>query len=1150
MNFIRYCLDHPVTVSVGVILVVMFGLLSLLAIPVQLTPNVDTPIITVSTRWAGANPQEIEREIVDRQEEFLRSVKSLQKMTSESRDNAAKVVLEFSPGMDKNEALRDVSDKLRQVTGYPIEVDEPTVAAADASVDNPMAWLILFSDTKDPNDQEIRKLRDFVEDFVQPYLDRVDGVASTDIYGGLEREMQVRVDAGKLASRGLTLSQVRDALRRQNENISAGTRWQGKRDYAIRTVGQYENEQDILSTVVAYTSGGPVYVRDVAEVELSFKDPEGFVRSKGQYVLAFPVRREVGANVVTVMDNLKVAIARVNEDVLKARGMHVELVQVYDETVYIRQAIEMVRSNITFGSALVLGLLLVFLRSWRATAVLALSIPVSVIGTFLIIVALGRTLNVISLAGIAFAVGDVVDSAYVVLENIFRHRQMGKDARTSVLDGTREVWGAVLASTLTTMAVFLPVIFIQEEAGQLFRDISIAEVAAVGLSMIVAVTVVPPLAVRLLGRDKAKFKFPTEDQPLTKKNATTQGERKDIVMWFAGLIASLVDRINGTRMGRALVILGMTFGSLAMARLLVPDATYLPAGNRNLVFGFLITPPGYSLDEFGRMGNIIEKVVAPYWEAEPGSPEHKQLDRKWIEQVEAKLAANAIQELNNKKLSSLERSRAKREWLTPPPLIDNFFFVSFDGGCFMGCSSRDPASVEPLVRLLETAGQLIPGTFSFFQQTQLFSFGGGNTAEIQIRGDDLEKVTAAALAMQGECMKRFSGYPRAIPGNFALGRPETRILIDRERAADLGLDVTDVGLIVEACVDGAFVGDFRQKGGDTIDISLFMKDQKDRPTQEIAQLPIYSPAGRVVPLSAAVSLVGTTSLEQINHIERQRAVTLEIKPPESMALEAVIRQIKDEIEPQLRANGAIDASVLVSLTGNADKLVAARNSLVGAWKGWTTESLTNIISGRFFLSVIIVYLLMCALYESWVYPFVIMFSVPLAIFGGFFGLSLAHWGTMMSTHQPVQQLDVLTFLGFIMLVGLVVKNAILLVEQSLVYLREHNMPIRDSIREAVRVRVRPVCMTSLTSVFGLLPLALMPGSGSELYRGLAAVILGGMIVSTLGTFVLVPCVMCSVLEIRDYFKPERVSMVGEMEERSSERKPGPSTERVMETITG
>ena len=1101
MNLIRLCLHRPVGVSVGVLLVVLFGLLSLFAIPVQLTPNVDVTVVTVRTRWLGANPQEIEREIIDRQEEMLQSVKGVQKMSSQSRDNLGQITLEFYPDVSKEVALRDVTDKLRQVSGYPLEVDEPTVEATDAAEDRPIAWLTLYS--QDPSQSaEVRKLADFAEDYIKPYLDRVPGVGRVSVYGGMEREMQVRVAAGELAARGLTFGQVVGALRQQNANISAGTRAQGKLDFTVRTVGQYESEEQILDTVVAYTAGGPVYVRDIAEVELGYREPTSFVRSKRQYVLALPVWREVGTNVLEVMAGVKEAVVRVNEEVLQARGLRLELTQVYDETVYIRQSMGMVESNIIFGGGLATAVLLLFLRNWRATLVVALSIPVSVIGTFVVVVALGRTLNVISLAGIAFAVGMVVDNAIVVLENTYRHHQMGKHPFQAALDGTGEVWGAVLASTLTTMAVFIPVIFVREEAGQLFRDISVATATAVGLSLLVSVTVIPTLAARLLGAGARRARSATSGEADTGRAAAA--------------LAQLVERINASPIARPLVIVLVAGGALGLARMLIPDATYLPAGNRNLVVGTLLTPPGYSIDEFGRMAATIEEVVAPYWEAEPGSERKRQLDEQWVAQIQARIAAGQIPELvpgPQNRLSDLERDRARREWLTPPPLIDHFFFVCHGGGCFMGCSSRDAARVKPLKRLLETAGQRIPGVYPLFFQTQLFAFGGGNNAEIQIRGDDLSKVTAAATAMYQACNEAF-GQPRPSPTNFNLGRPEVQIVPDRERAADLGLSVVDVGLIVEACVDGAYVGDYRLAGGDTIDIALYVKGQQGQPTQTLGQVPIYTPAGTVVPLSAAVRLVDTTALEQINHIERQRAVTLQVNPPEAMPLEAVIRQIRQTIEPRLRATGQIDPGVLVSLTGNADKLVAARNTMVGEWKGLSLESLANLLGSRFFLSIIIVYLLMAALYESWLYPFVIMFSVPLAIFGGFLGLSVARWGTLLTTHQPVQQLDVLTFLGFVILVGIVVNNAILLVSQALIHLRERGMEAQRAIREAVRVRVRPVLMTSLTTVFGQLPLALFPGAGSELYRGLAAVMLGGLLISTMGTLVLVPAVLSALVDVR------------------------------------
>lgn len=1112
MSLTQLSISRPVTVSVAVLLLVLFGLLSLLAIPVQLTPNVDVPVVTVETHWRGATPAEVEREIVERQEEQLQSVKGVTKMTSTASDNRAQIRLEFVIGTDKSEALRDVTDKLRQVTGYPPEVDEPTVQAADSSVDNPIAWLILYSD-EDAESGEVRKLQDFAEDYIKPYLDRVPGVASVNIYGGMQREMQVRVRAGELAARGLTFNQLIEALQRQNENISAGTRAQGKRDFSIRTVGQFESAEQILGTVITYTAGGPVYVRDVADVCLDYAEPTSFVRSKGQFVLAFPVRREVGTNVIQVMNGVRQAVERVNAEVLRARNMRLEMTQVYDETVYINQSIAMVNQNIVYGGALAIVVLTLFLRNWRATLVVALAIPVSVVGTFVLMAALGRTLNVISLAGIAFAVGMVVDNSVVVLENIYRHYQSGKNAFKAALDGTNEVWGAVLASTLTTMAVFIPVIFVQEEAGQLFRDISVATVAAVGLSLLVSVTVIPPLAARLLGR-----RGPSGKSSAGPEVQAGHGR-------LANTAASIIAALGHHPILRLCVIAFLTLGSLALTPLLVPDTTYLPAGNRNLVFGFLLTPPGYSMEEFERMAHVIEREIGEYWRAAPGSPEHQALDERWIRRISARIAAGGIPELTAPPppwyafQAHLERERTRREWLTPPPLIDNFFFVAFNGGCFMGASSRDPARVRPLVKLLSVAGQQIPGVYPVFFQTQIFSFGGGNTAEVVLRGDNLQHVVDAANAMFTECMQRF-GFPQPSPRNFNLGRPEIQVSVDQERASDLGLRAVDVGRIVEACVDGTYVGDYRDQGGNIIDLRVYFAGQRGQPTGTLGNVPIYTPIGQVVPLSAAVRILQTTALEEINHTERQRSVSLTINPPEALALEEVTRQITREIEPQLRQTGRIAPDVIVTLTGNADKLIEARNTMIGRWEGWSLRTAANILGSRFALSLIITYLLMAALYESWIYPFVIMFSVPLAIFGGFLGLKIAYLSTLMTTDQPVQQLDVLTFLGFVILVGIVVNNAILLVDCSLQNLRIHGLPLREAILQAVRTRIRPVFMTSLTTFFGQLPLALMPGAGIELYRGLAAVMLGGLLIATLGTLVLVPLVLHTVAAVRErYARP-------------------------------
>lgn len=1097
---IQTCLRRPVGVSVGVLLTVLAGTLALVSIPIQLTPNVDTPIINVETAWPGANPQEVEREIVDQQEEQLRSVKGLRQMTSTSRDGSGGITLEYYTGVDKNEALREVTDKLRQVRSYPLEVRQPTVTAADTSRDSEIAWLILRA--KEGKGEQLTELYTFTKDFVKPYLDRVKGVASTDIYGGREKEIQVRVDLGRLAARGLLLSQVADALRHQNMDVSAGTRPQGKREFAVRTLGQYRSTGEIMNTVVAYTSGGPVYVRDVGEVVSSFKKQNNFVRSSGRYTLAFPVRREVGANVIEVMQGLREAVRKVNAEVLAPRNLGLELVQIYDETVYIDQSIGMVRESAIVGSALTIAVLMLFLRNWRPTLAVALAIPISVIGSFVVLALFGRTLNVISLAGIAFAIGMVVDDAIVVLENIYRHREMGKSPSQASYDGVKEVWSAVLASTLTTQAVFIPVMLVQEEAGQLFRDISVAIVAAMGLSLLVAVLVIPPLAQKLLsigGKGGGKVGG-------TGGGHAGAGPKASLV---GNIAAGLFDRFGRRGLSRFVLITALAFGSLWGAWALIPNSTYLPTGNRNLVFGALMTPPGYSVAEFKSMADAIESRISPYWTVKAGSPEQQELDRRWVEMVQGMLDKDAIPELADPSLSWLERDRIRREWLTPPPLMSDFFFVTFNGFVFMGATSADPARVKPLTRLLQTAGMSIPGVYCFFSQMPLFRESSGNTVELQIRGDDLDKVVAAGSTLFGTLLPTY-GFIQSDPQNFSLGRPEVQIRPDRERAADIGLTVADVGTIVESCVDGAYVGDYRPGGSERIDISLIAEGQQALPTQLIGQAPIFTPSGKVVPLTSLVQLTDTTSLEVIKRIERQRAVSLTISPPETRPLEAVITDVKATVE-KLREAGAIDPSVMVTFSGNADKLRVARNVMIGEWKGWTPATLISLLSGRFGLSVLICYLLLVALYESWLYPFVIMFSVPLAVFGGFLGLYLCQLGTLLSTNQPVQQLDVLTFLGFVILVGTVVKNAILLVDQSLQNFRDHGMSVDAAIREATRARTRPVLMTSLTTFFGLLPLAVIPGAGSELYRGLAAVCAGGMLVSTLGTLVLIPAVMTLAL---------------------------------------
>ncbi|MFQ5489339.1 MAG: efflux RND transporter permease subunit [Phycisphaerae bacterium] len=1098
MGIIRFAIENPIKVTVGVILIVLFGILSAFHIPIQLTPDVDRPFVSVQTFWEGASPQEVEREILAPQEEKLKGLRNLKKMTSSASEASANIELEFYVGTDKNAALQDVSEKLRQVPGYPEDVDEPTIKPSGAEMKATIAWIMF----RGRPGEDVSDLRDFVWDEIKPILERAEGIASVDVFGGREREVRVTVDPYRLAARGLTLRDLERALRRQNENISAGTIEQGKREYIYRTVGQYERTEEVENTVIAYRDGGPVFVRDVAGVEKTFKERGGFVRSAGDQVLGIPARKETGVNIMHAMASLKKQIAYCNETILHPQGRGLTLTQVYDETAYIHSAIGLVRNNLFIGGALAVAVLLVFLRSGSATSIVAFSIPISVIGTFLVVTALGRTLNVVMLAGMAFAVGMVVDNAIVVLENIYRHRQQGDGKVEAALKGTREVWGAVLASTLTTMAVFLPVIFIQEEAGQLFQDIAIAIVCAVGLSLAVATTVVPTLAARML-------RAPTRQGP---KNAHRAAQPTGRV---AGWVSGMVGWINTSWFARVSLVVVLVALSLAGSWQLMPPTDYLPAGNRNLVFGFIITPPGYSVETFRSIARAVEdgtpedpRGLRDYWSAEVGSAE------------EAALPPVTMQVAKGREMVPVE---------VPAPPIQNFFFVCYGGGAFMGATSKYDEIVKPMVPVLTRAGGSVAGAIPVFSQPSLFSgISGGNTIELEIRGDDLDEVTDVAKKLMRPVGEKF-GFARPNPPSFHLGRPEVRILTDREKASDLGLDVRDVGFMVAACVDGAFVGNFYDRG-DEIDLKIHVADTEHATIQEIGNTPIYTSSGRIVPLSSAVDFITTDAPQQINHIEEMPAVSLEINPPEGMAVETVMSILQDEILSPMRQSGAIPQSVITTLAGTADKLVQTREALFGSWVGSSLTpdaktgqrpllvSLANLITSRGFLALLVTYLLMAALFESFVWPFVIIFTVPLATVGGFVALRIVHEFSSGNPVSPIQQLDVLTMLGFVILVGIVVNNGILVVHQALNNRRHHNMAWNRAISESVRVRVRPIMMTAFTSIGGMLPLVLWPGAGSELYRGLGSVVVGGLLISSLFTLLLIPAVLSLVVGLEESLK--------------------------------
>jgi len=1043
MKAISAAIRFPVTTAVGVILVVLFGTLALVRIPVQLIPEVVKPEITVETRWPGASPLEIEREIVDEQEEQLKSLEGLVEMDSTSSDGQGSIRLEFRLGTDKEAALLKVANALEQVPSYPDDADKPILRSVDRNA-GAIAWFALRPRSGDGGfDGDISTEYDFVDDFVKPQLERIPGVATANVYGGRTREMHVVVDPVELAARRVTINQLAAAIDRENRNFSGGDFSEGKRRYVVRTVGEYTSPADVENIVIAVRDGVPVYLRDVARAELAHAKVTARVFQGPVQSLAVNAIREPGSNVLDVMEQVKATVASLNRELLAPRGL--EMVQVYDETEYIYSAIGLVRQSLIIGGVLAVVVLLLFLRSASSTFVIAVAIPISVIGVFVMMLALGRTVNVISLAGMAFAVGMVVDNSIVVLENVYRHRQMGKRRFAAAFDGAREVWGAVLASTLTTVAVFAPVAFVEDEVGQLFGDIAIAIACSVGLSLIVSVTVIPSLAAKIMSESGAS-------DPQARGFRSLWG----LVPRFArgtDAVAEFVHAMTGSTASRLAVVAVLTGAAIALSVALMPKTEYLPDGNQNFAFGFLLPPPGYNIDEVSDLQQVFSRRLQPLAEAGP-------------DDVREDLPGGGLR---------------------------SFFFVATPAQAFMGARARDALRIRELLPVFREAAAEIPGAIYVINQRSLFQRGRGEgrNIDIDLTGPDLGRLLELGSDVFRAVQRELpDAQARPIPG-LDLGNPEVRVFTHRQRAAELGLSNRELGFAVSALVDGAKASDYRVEGRE-IDLRVVAEERVEHRTHLLEQMPIATPSGELVSLGSVAEVRAVNGPTSVQHRERQRAITIQVTPSTSMPLEAAMDVIRERIVAPMEADGRIGGLYRAELSGAAEKLTRAWDNLK-----WIL-----------LLALALTYLLMAALFESFLYPLVILVSVPMAALGGFLGLGALHAAGVE------QALDTLTMLGFVILIGTVVNNAILIVHQSLNLMREDGLPHRDAIRESVRTRIRPIFMSVGTSVLGMLPLVLFPGAGSELYRGLGSVVVGGLLLSTVFTLFLVPALFSLALDAR------------------------------------
>jgi multidrug efflux pump subunit AcrB len=1000
----RSGLSNPVAVAVGCILLVIFGLLSLSRLPVQMTPNIDRPSISISTGWRAAAPEEVESEILEPQENQLRDVPGLERLTATASQGRGSINLEFDVGADINRALIEVINRLNQVPRYPADVTEPTVRVGSDQFGDTVAWFAIR--TTPENTRPIIEYQDFVDEVIRERLERIPGVSSANPRGGRPYEVRITFDPYRAAAIGVDLTRIGQRLG-QNADVSGGFQEVGRRQYTLRFAGQYAIS-DLENLVLEWRDGRPVYLRDVASVERVMRDNTGVMTQNAGPSIAMNVIAEPGVNVLDVMAQLQAEVDNLRTTYLDPAGL--EIIQVSDDTIYIRQSVWMVATNLILGMSLAIVVLWFFFRKLRATMMVALAIPLCLCFAFLVLDGTGRTLNVISLAGLAFATGMVLDAAIVVLENIVRQREQGRDPMEASDRGTSQVWGALLASTATTVAIFLPVIFLQDEAGQLFADLAVVISAAIVCSLMVAIVVLPAASYRLLGPDR-----------LTDRHAN----------WWQGATV-LVMKLTSTPQRRYGWIAGLTVIPILVGVLLLPPADYLPEGKRNFIFGFVQTPSGMGPDTAeAELINVINERLRPYLSGEK------------------------------------------------EPQIRNSFLGFFGSGAFLGLRAENDDEVDQLLDVVNNeilAG--FPDTFGRANRSPIFGGRGSRQIEVDLQAGEFQDLLNAGQIGFTRIQEVLPGSTvRPQPG-LELAEPELRLVPDDRRIAELGWTRGDVATLIRALGNGAYLGDYFD-GDRRLDVIL--RGEEWLTPEELMAMPVATPSGRVATLGELTRLERTAGPNQIRRVDRRRTLSLQVTPPSGMPMEVALEILREQVEPEIRA--ALPPDAAITYSGTAEAL---------------NEALGNLASS-FVLAIIILYLLISALFRSFRDSILVLMTIPMATVGGILALRLV--GAITG-----QAMDMLTMIGFVILLGLVVNNAILLVYRARDGERD-GLSRKDAVESAVRLRLRPILMSTFTSLFGMLPLLLLPGAGTELYRGLAAVIVGGMAMSTLFTLILLPSLL-------------------------------------------
>jgi len=1007
MDSLHWSSRSPIGVIVVAIFVGLLGLLSLTRLPLQLFPDVNRPQLTIFTGWRTASPEEVESELLEPLENVMQGLSGVEELEGNAFPEGANLNLRFALGTDMKNALVEVIGRLNRLPPLPRDADRPSVSlGGNGNTNETLSWFFvqLLPGTPGP----IEAQRRFIEDTVRARLEAIPGVASVDVNAGPPDNVRITLDLARAAALGISVPDIANRAAAAN-NVSGGLLDVGRRQYTLRFTGRFTPAQ-LGALVLTWRDGRPVHLADLATIDVAPPARTNFGYQNGNPAVGIQVFRANGANVLATLDAVKQAVAELRDGPLKQHGLGIE--QSFDASLFIRRAVHLLSENLIVGALLALVVVWWFMREWRVTLLIAATIPVCLCATFVALDLFGRSLNVISLAGLAFAVGMVVEGAIVVSGNVVRLREAGMALEEACRVGSRQVAGALLASTATTIAVFVPVLFLKDVEGQLFGDLALTISIAVAISVVVALTLLPTALGFVLDRPLRPSGYGAGWPRLTEWVLRVTDSRSKQLGWIGGLL--LVP--------------------LLMAWWLLPPLDYLPPVKRAAIDSFFDFPPGMSPEAVNRelLPTLLQRMK-PYMDG-----------------------------------------RAE-------PHLKNWYILTWPGGGTIGARVIDEdriGELEKLVRDKITVG--LPDTRVFTVEGDLFGGIGGSARSVGIHLQSEDTAALNRVAIEGRKLLEqvFPGaavqsFPN--PEDVAL---ELHAVPDDRRIAEVGWDRATLGTVVRTVGEGAWLGEYFD-GKSRLPIVL--RSNEGTTPEELSNAPLMTPAGLVVRLGDLVQLstaLGPPAIRRLNH---RRTVTLTIDPPATLSLEKVLNTIDTQVLPQLRAHMPPDGSM--RLAGSADSL---------------SETLST-MSRVFALALIVLLLLMTVLFRSLRDRVIVLLTVPLALVGGVVGLRLLDL-------VRFQALDLLSMIGFVMMIGVIINHAILLVAAVRSVERE-GATLEEGIRVGLQQRLRAILASTLTGALGALPMAVNPGPGSVIYRGLAAVNIGGVVVSLAFSLVLIPALM-------------------------------------------